>query len=151
MPHAPGGNGQSASATDTPDRQGGRIKSSPLARKIAAEAGVDLAEVPGSGPAGRIVRADVEAFLSGGGPSLLTAAAEASRACHVRTPAPRQTERIPHTRMRKTIADRMVQAKQTAPEIHVTVDIRMDQVMSVRERLNAQLAPRRSSSPSATS
>jgi pyruvate dehydrogenase E2 component (dihydrolipoamide acetyltransferase) len=111
---------------------GGRVKSTPLARKVAAEAGVAIAQVPGSGPGGRIIRDDVVAFVKNG-PKAAPAA--------VATTAPRQTERIPHTRMRKTIADRMVQSKQQAPEIHVTVDIRMDRTMAARERLNVQLAP----------
>lgn len=140
------GNGQGTTAVvDAPARGagGGRVKSSPLARKVAAEAGIEIADVSGSGPHGRIVRADVEAFLSGD--------RSAKRGGGDRPAAPRPTlaasptasrepERIPHTRMRKTIADRMLQAKQAAPEIHVTVDIRMDQVLAVRERLNKQLA-----------
>jgi pyruvate dehydrogenase E2 component (dihydrolipoamide acetyltransferase) len=139
---------------------GGRIKASPLARKIAGNAGVDLARIPGSGPNGRIVRADVEAFLEGK-PALAPAARHAAAAPAAKAPAPaptpapaaapakpwtppsfaaRSPERIPHTRMRKTIADRMLQAKQAAPEIHVTVDIRMERTMAARERLNAALA-----------
>lgn len=146
------GNGHEAASHARAD--GGRIKASPLARKIAADAGIDLARIAGSGPAGRIVRADVEQFLAGGGPRPAhrpAAAASGAGTATMEAPAramapalaaltPREPERIPHTRMRKTIADRMVQAKQTAPEIHVTVEIRMDQVMAVRERLNAQLA-----------
>ncbi|SIO13956.1 pyruvate dehydrogenase E2 component (dihydrolipoamide acetyltransferase) [Singulisphaera sp. GP187] len=115
--------------------QGGRIKSSPLARKIAAASQVDLGSVPGSGPGGRVVRNDVELFLKSRG----SAASPTARLA-----APTQThaaERIPHTRMRKTIAQRMVEAKKVAPEIHVTVDIRADALVAVREQLNKQLAP----------
>ncbi len=137
---------------------GGRVKASPLARKIAGQAGVDLARIPGSGPNGRIVRADVEAFLAGK-PALAAAGRQAAAATATTSTAaassaakapaapwtapsfaPRAAERIPHTRMRKTIADRMLQAKQTAPEIHVTADVRMERVLAARERINAALA-----------
>jgi pyruvate dehydrogenase E2 component (dihydrolipoamide acetyltransferase) len=113
---------------------GGRIKSSPLARKIAAAARVDLHQVKGSGPGGRVVRNDVEAFVEA-----RTAAPKAAPAPSA-TPRPLAAGRIPHTRMRKTIAQRMVQAKQEAPEIHVTVDARVDEIVAIRERLNKQLA-----------
>ena len=126
-----GGNGNGAAS------HGGRIRSSPLARKIAESEGVDLAQVDGSGPNGRIVRSDVEAFLQnrgaapsgGAAPKMPVAAGPA-----------RETQRVPHSRMRKTIAQRMLQAKQAAPEIHVTADIRMDRIVGLREQLNAQLS-----------
>lgn len=112
---------------------GGRVKSSPLARKIAADAGVDLAQVRGSGPGGRVVRNDIDTFVKARPAATGTAARSAG------APAA-ASQRIPHTPMRKTIASRMLQSKQSAPEIHVTVDIRIDELVSVRERLNAQLA-----------
>ncbi|GIW88954.1 MAG: acetyltransferase component of pyruvate dehydrogenase complex [Isosphaeraceae bacterium] len=118
----------------------GRIKASPLARRIARSAGVDLSQIRGTGPGGRIVRDDVEAFLKSGGSQ-----AEAPRPAAA-APAPRrggsdgQTRRVPHSRMRQTIAQRMQQAKQTAPEIHLTIDVRLDRVMSLREALNKNLA-----------
>lgn len=110
---------------------GGRVRSSPLARKVAAAAGVDLASVAATGPNGRVIRRDVEAFLASGGKPKPGAAP---------SPPTSAPTRIPHTRMRKTIADRMVQAKRNAPEIHVTVDVRMDKVAAIRESLNKQLA-----------
>ncbi|MEO6807898.1 MAG: dihydrolipoamide acetyltransferase family protein [Isosphaeraceae bacterium] len=133
-------NGQSdhAEAAPTPEpvaaQSGGRIKSTPLARKIAASAQLDLAEVRGSGPGGRVVRSDVDAHLERR-KGTSTASGRASS-----PGAARASERIPHSPMRKTIAKRMLQAKQTAPEIHVTVDIRIDKLANVRELLNAQLA-----------
>lgn len=123
----------------------GRIKSSPLARKIAESAGLDLASVPGTGPAGRIVRADVEAFLANGTPTSSSAPAATAKAAPAK-PAPKvfiplgEDERIPLDRMRQAIARGMIAAKTQAPEIHVTVDIRMDEVIRVRERLNKTLA-----------
>jgi pyruvate dehydrogenase E2 component (dihydrolipoamide acetyltransferase) len=110
---------------------GGRVKSSPLARKVAAAAQVDLAGIRGSGPGGRVVRRDVESFLESR-PGAGAAPSEPSRSL--------AAERIPHTRMRKTIAQRMLEAKKSAPEIHVTVDARVDELVAVRERLNKQLA-----------
>jgi pyruvate dehydrogenase E2 component (dihydrolipoamide acetyltransferase) len=132
-------NGQESHAVTTADTSGGgRIKSSPLARKIAASSSVNIADVPATGPGGRVIRRDVEAFLASkpAGGSTATSTKPASAA-----PKPLgATKRIPHTPMRKTIASRMVQAKQQAPEIHVTVDIRVDEVVAIRERLNKQLA-----------
>jgi pyruvate dehydrogenase E2 component (dihydrolipoamide acetyltransferase) len=113
---------------------GGRVKSSPLARKIAAAARVDLHQVKGSGPGGRGIRDDVEAFVES-----RTAAPKAAPRPSA-APRPLAAGRIPHTRMRKTIAQRMVQAKQEAPEIHVTVDVRVDEIVAIRERLNKGLA-----------
>nr|WP_303652670.1 dihydrolipoamide acetyltransferase family protein [Paludisphaera mucosa] len=136
---------------------GGRVRSSPLARKIAAEARIDLARVPGTGPGGRIVRRDVEDFLAGktqapaakapappkSAPAAATAPAAAPRtpipAARIST-APLEEKRIPNSRMRKTIAQRMAQSKQTVPEIHVTVDVRVDKLAALRETLNKELA-----------
>ena len=116
---------------------GGRVKSSPLARKVAAESKIDLSRVQGSGPGGRVVRRDVEeAIKSGGAKPAAVAAGLPART----TAAAVATQRIPNSRMRKTIAQRMVQAKQAAPEIHVTVDIRIDKLVAIREDLNKKLA-----------
>jgi len=111
---------------------GGRVRSSPLARKVAAEGRVDLARVKGTGPGGRVIRRDVEDFLARGG------AAVAAANGHAR--AAREDRRIPNSRMRKTIAQRMTQSKQTAPEFHVTVDVRVDKLLVLRETLNKELA-----------
>ncbi|MFM7129495.1 MAG: dihydrolipoamide acetyltransferase family protein [bacterium] len=122
----------------------GRVKSSPLARKVAESAGVDIASIHGTGPSGRIVRADVESYLASG-PKSAPAAASAKPAAAAK-PAPKlfvplgEDERIPLDRMRQAIARGMIAAKTQAPEIHVTVDIRMDEVTRVRERLNKTLA-----------
>ena len=130
-----------ALAEAAPASPGGRIRSSPLARKVASTAGVEIGRIPGTGPNGRIVRSDVEAFLKNPAASKPASGAEAPRPNAVTTPAPGETKRVPHSPMRKTIAKRMLEAKAAAPEIHVTVDIRLDKVMAVRETLNAQLAP----------
>ena len=119
---------------------GGRVRSSPLARKVAAEAKVDLHRVKGTGPGGRVVRRDVDEFVKGGGASKSAAPAPAPRPAARISTAPLQEQRIPNSRMRKTIAQRMVQSKQTAPEIHVTLDVRVDKLVALRESLNKELA-----------
>lgn len=127
---------------------GGRVRSTPLARKIAGESRVDIARVRGTGPGGRVVRQDVEDFLAGKPSAAPAAATATTKAPAVKAPAPAaristappQEKRIPHTRMRKTIAQRMAQSKQSAPEIHVTVDVRADKLMALRETLNKELA-----------
>ena len=123
-----------ATAVATPASTSGRIRSTPLARKIAAEAKVELATVPGSGPSGRIIRADVEAFLK----NRASAPAPAPPVRQIQSSG--QTVRIPHTPMRKTIAKRMLESAMAAPVIHVAVDIRIDKLMETREALNKQLA-----------
>jgi pyruvate dehydrogenase E2 component (dihydrolipoamide acetyltransferase) len=144
--HSPRANGQEAHGAPEPEPEsepaaigaGGRVKSSPLARKVAAAAQVDLGRIKGSGPGGRVIRSDVEAFVATRAKAPQPAARPAAAAAAT-LPA-RPSERIPHTRMRKTIANRMVEAKKAAPEIHVTVEIRVDSLVAVREQLNKQLA-----------
>lgn len=137
-------NGQEhPAATAAEVHGGGRIKSSPLARKIAASAQLDLGKVAPTGPGGRVIRRDVEAYLAGrpaGGTAPVPAPARPSAAAASPRPSAAAARRIPHSPMRKTIASRMIQAKQSAPEIHVAVDIRVDEVVAIRERLNKQLA-----------
>jgi pyruvate dehydrogenase E2 component (dihydrolipoamide acetyltransferase) len=123
-----------AARTDSGDR----VKASPLARRIAADRGVDLAAVAGTGPNGRIVKADVE------GASTAPAAAQAQAAV-APSPPPFATE-IPHTaeklsNMRKTIARRLSQSMAEAPHIYLTVDILLDPLLKLRTELNKALEP----------
>jgi pyruvate dehydrogenase E2 component (dihydrolipoamide acetyltransferase) len=115
------------------ESNGGRVKSSPLARKVAAAEKVDIALVKGSGPGGRVIRSDVESFLKGRG------AAPASKSSGPARPIVGD-EVIKLNRMQTTIAARMTEAKRVAPDIHVTVDIRIDKLVAIREALNNQLA-----------
>ncbi|MDQ7850709.1 MAG: dihydrolipoamide acetyltransferase family protein [Armatimonadota bacterium] len=112
-----------------------RIKASPLARRLAREHGIDLAEVQGTGPEGRITKEDVEAHLA------RRAAAAPAPAAPAPIPAavPPVTEEVPLSRMRRTIARRMSESKQQAPHFYVTVEIRMDEALSVRRQLNEAL------------
>ncbi|WP_066803596.1 pyruvate dehydrogenase complex dihydrolipoamide acetyltransferase [Sphingomonas asaccharolytica] len=123
-----------------------RVKASPLARRIAAEKGVDLASLVGSGPNGRIVRADVEgAKPSAAAPVATPAPAEAAAA-----PAPAKPAAIPDipheatklSNVRKTIARRLTESKQQVPHIYLTVDIRLDALLKLRADLNKSLEPR---------
>ncbi len=140
---AAGTNGQGHAAlpptpvADEPARAtGGRIKSTPLARKVAAASQVDLAQVKASGPGGRVIRADVETFLE----TRAKAPAPSRSGSAGRSAPTGEPERIPLNRMRLAIAKGMTEAKRNAPDIHVTVDIRVDQIVAVRERLNKALA-----------
>ena len=122
------------SAVPAPTGSGGRIFASPLARRIAADRGVDLAALAGSGPHGRILRADVEAAVialavapaSMGDPAAIGMAA-----------APGSGELVANSQMRKVIAERLQQSKQTAPHFYLTVDCEIDQLLASRRQLNA--------------
>ena len=124
--------------------KGDRVIASPLAKRIAADKGVDLAGVKGSGPNGRIVKADVE----GAKPGAAAPAAAASTAPAAPAPvhAAAQDFGIPHTSekltsMRKTIARRLTESKQQVPHIYLTVDIRLDALLKLRGELNRALEP----------
>ena len=136
----------SARATETaPAAQGERIKASPLAKRIAADKGIDLAALTGSGPGGRIVKADLEgAAASTAAPASAAAPSPAPAAA----PAPAQPFEtdIPHSaeklsNMRKTIARRLTQSKQEVPHIYLTVDVQLDKLLKLRGELNAALEP----------
>jgi pyruvate dehydrogenase E2 component (dihydrolipoyllysine-residue acetyltransferase) len=126
---------------------GGRIKASPLAKKVAAQSGVDLARLQGSGPGGRIIRRDVEAALAAppaaaGAPAAAAAPAPAA-AAPARAPfvIPARTEAeyedVPLTPMRATIAKRMPMSKAPVPHFYVTSEVAMDRAWELRAELNA--------------
>ena len=115
---------------------GDRIVASPLAKRIAAEKGIDLTGVSGSGPHGRIVKADVERAKPGAAPAAAPVQAPAATA---------QSGEIPHeveklSQMRKTIARRLTESKQTIPHIYLTVDINLDKLLKLRAEINDALA-----------
>ena len=115
---------------------GGRVKASPLARAIAAQRNVPLASVAGSGPAGRIVKRDVEGFLAS--PPSAPAAGKAPAApARPAIPVPSVVAgtTIPLTSMRRTIAKRLSESAFTAPHFFVTVEIDMDAAVALREQL----------------
>ncbi|WP_425228248.1 pyruvate dehydrogenase complex dihydrolipoamide acetyltransferase [Sphingomonas sp.] len=133
-----------------------RVKASPLARRLAAAKGVELAGLSGSGPNGRIVKADVERAEPGAAP--VTVAKEAASAIEAAPapapppPPPLQPKAaavpdIPHeatklSNVRKTIARRLTESKQTVPHIYLTVDVRLDALLKLRGELNSSLESR---------
>ncbi|WP_420605253.1 pyruvate dehydrogenase complex dihydrolipoamide acetyltransferase [Novosphingopyxis sp.] len=135
--------GTKAPAAPT-DESGARVKASPLARRIAAQKGVDLTAMEGSGPKGRIVKADVEgAEASSAKPATPDAKSEAAPAAapqgEFQTDIPHEAEKL--SNMRKTIARRLTEAKQTIPHIYLTVDIQLDKLLKLRGELNVALEP----------
>lgn len=140
---------------------GSRVFASPLAKRIAKEAGVDLAAIKGSGPHGRVVMADVEAAKAGGGAKAAASASIASASAPA-TPAALPTgpseaairklfpegsfTEIPHDNMRKTIARRLMESKLTVPHFYLTVDCELDALLALREQLN-KAAPLKGDKP----
>ncbi|HAF40511.1 MAG TPA: pyruvate dehydrogenase complex dihydrolipoamide acetyltransferase [Sphingobium sp.] len=127
-----------------------RVKASPLARRLAEAKGVDLSAVAGSGPNGRVVKADLEGAAPAAKPATPATAAPAP-AASASTPAPvaaaAQDFGIPHeviklSGMRKTIARRLTESKQQVPHIYLTVDVQLDKLLKLRSELNAGLASR---------
>ena len=128
-------------------QNGARVFASPLAKRIARESGIDLAAIAGSGPHGRVVERDVRAALEGG-----TAKAAPRPVSASAGPAPVQGmadetikkmyaagsyEEIAHDSMRKTIARRLTEAKSTIPHFYLTVDCELDNLLALREQINA--------------
>ncbi len=147
---APAANGHAAA----------RVFASPLARRLAKDAGLDIAALTGSGPHGRIVQRDIETARREGAPAKQAsgpAVAATGNAVTVQTKGPAQTaaaipsmaddkvlalydkgayEVVPHDGMRRIIAQRLTQSKQTVPHFYMTVDCRLDTLLSSRERIN---------------
>lgn len=151
-----------ASAAAAPAASGERVKASPLARKIAAESGVDLSSVAGSGPAGRIVKSDVQAAASSPATAKAAPSSEASAAAALAasvksksaSPAPAAAaapapaailpiakegdERIELSSMRKIIASRLLTSKTTIPHFYLHVEVDAAPLMALRAQVNAQ-------------
>jgi pyruvate dehydrogenase E2 component (dihydrolipoamide acetyltransferase) len=142
---------------------GARVFASPLARRIAADRGIDLAAIRGSGPGGRIVRSDVEAAAAtpAAPPAAAPVADPAPRPAAAAAPAPapapatgataaqvarlyegRAFDEVPLDGMRRTIAARLSEAKQTIPHFYLRRSVRLDALMAFRETLNASVAAR---------
>ncbi len=131
-------------AKPTPASSEGRIVASPLAKRIAEQKGVDLSQVTGSGPNGRIVKADVEGSSAS---AARTASASASAAQPAAAPTPSMSPDdggAPYAEaklnnVRKVIARRLTEAKQQIPHIYLTVDVQLDALLKLRKELNASL------------
>jgi pyruvate dehydrogenase E2 component (dihydrolipoamide acetyltransferase) len=116
----------------------GRLKASPLARRMADDEGLDLTSIQGSGPAGRIIKRDIEEALEGRGAAAEAAPEVALKAAP--TPAPElPAEDIPLSQMRKTIAKRLVSVWQSTPHFTLTMDIDMAKAMAKRKEINEGL------------
>lgn len=124
---APAAPAPAAAPASTP---GGRVKASPVARRLAQEAGLDLGTIAGSGPGGRIVKRDVEAAKESG---------VGAPAAPAWTPNEAEYEDIPTSQMRKTIAKRLVTSIGPVPTFYLTIDVDMGRVMEARKSINAML------------
>ena len=154
-PKAPVETPPAPSAPAAPRSEGDRIKASPLARRLAQAQNIDLASLQGSGPGGRIVRADIDAAAGKAGtvpqeglsPAPQgTVPVQGQSPTHLVMPGPIEQE-IPHeevklSNIRKTIARRLTEAKQQVPHIYLTVDIQLDALLKLRSELNAGLESR---------
>ncbi|MEQ8585889.1 MAG: pyruvate dehydrogenase complex dihydrolipoamide acetyltransferase [Thalassobaculaceae bacterium] len=141
---------QAAPAPSKSSNSGGRVFASPLAKRMAEQAGIDLNDVAGSGPNGRIVKADIEKAMEGGAPkkaaaseSAAPAAAPAAAAPAAQAPSPDvpglpSYQEIPNSNMRKVIAKRLAESKQFAPHFYLTIDCEIDELLKVRKDLNAK-------------
>jgi pyruvate dehydrogenase E2 component (dihydrolipoamide acetyltransferase) len=149
---APGAGSNTGAAASSAKADGGRVFASPLAKRMAALAGIDLAGITGSGPHGRIVKVDVEKAASA--PKAAAKPAEAAKpapapaaAAPVAAPAPAAgpvpPPSAPHkeiqlNNMRKVIARRLSEAKATIPHFYLTVDVELDALLKLREELNGR-------------
>jgi pyruvate dehydrogenase E2 component (dihydrolipoamide acetyltransferase) len=123
----------------------GKVRVSPLARKIAEEKGVDVSTVRGTGPDGRIIKRDILNAASGAAPVRKPpeagAGQKAAASAPAAAPAPKlEHKNIPLSNMRQTIARRLVQSKQTIPHFYLSIDVVMDKLLALRVQANDQLA-----------
>jgi pyruvate dehydrogenase E2 component (dihydrolipoamide acetyltransferase) len=133
-----------------------RVFASPLARRLARDAGIDIGAITGSGPHGRVVKADVEAAKSGkmplkaqpaAAPTGSPALAQGMTGAQVRALYEEGSyEAVPNDGMRRVVAQRLTEAKQTVPHFYLTIDCRIDQLLSAREQINAA-APMKDGKP----
>jgi pyruvate dehydrogenase E2 component (dihydrolipoamide acetyltransferase) len=164
-PRASGGEGgaarapaQTRSTSGNGHAPGGRIFASPLARRLAREANLDLASIMGSGPHGRIIERDIRGAVSGGTarqmPAQRAPQREAPRAVVsgmadaqiAKLFEPGSYEEVPHDSIRKIVARRITEAKQTIPHFYLTLDCELDALLAAREAINAA-APKKDGKP----
>ena len=146
VPVAPAGDGTAqpvAAAEDAPvetlpEGDGGRIKSSPLARRLAQEHGIVLQHIAGSGPEGRIVKRDVEEAVQKGDSARRAEPGYSMPTEAVEMPGEDASETLRISQMRKTIARRLAESKFTSPHFYVTVDVDVEQAVAARARINQQ-------------
>jgi pyruvate dehydrogenase E2 component (dihydrolipoamide acetyltransferase) len=112
-----------------PVASGERVFASPLARRIAEQSGYDISQIPGSGPRGRVIKRDVESYK----PAATSSASAGAISMDGDTPY----EDVKLSNMRKTIAKRLTESKQTVPHFYITVDVELDNLLAARKQLNA--------------
>jgi pyruvate dehydrogenase E2 component (dihydrolipoamide acetyltransferase) len=137
---APASNGHDAVQEST-----GRVFASPLARRMAAQAGLDLAAIKGSGPQGRVVKADIDAALAHSGAPAARAPVPSQVPARTPQPAPQPFAPVtgdppftqkPHSQMRRIIARRLTESKQNVPHFYETIDCEIDELLRIRKVLN---------------
>src|SRR5690606_8709360 len=138
---------QPTAAETGPAKEGDRTFASPLARRLAKEAGIEIDQVSGSGPHGRVIKKDVEAAASGKTPLKAAAPGTAAGAAAPAGGMSKQQvlalydedshELVPNDGMRKVVAARLTESKQTVPHFYLTLDCRIDQMLAAREQINA--------------
>ncbi|HEY4206070.1 MAG TPA: biotin/lipoyl-containing protein, partial [Puia sp.] len=134
-PSAPPANGAAPATGSLSVTADGRIKASPLARKIAADKGIDISQVPGSGDNGRVTKKDIDNFVPG--KTAAPAGQPAAKGAVPTAPAGQVSfEDVPVSQMRKVIAKRLSESKFTAPHFYITMAIDMDKAIESRTRLN---------------
>src|SRR5436190_18611802 len=131
-----------------PKADGARIFASPLAKRIAKQKGIDLAALKGSGPHGRVVLKDVENAKPGAAPAAKSAGMPQgmSDEAVLKLFEPGSYDLVPHDGMRKTIARRLTESKQTVPHFYVSVDCELDALLALRAQLN-DAAPKKDDKP----
>jgi pyruvate dehydrogenase E2 component (dihydrolipoamide acetyltransferase) len=124
-------------AAPAPAQTGGRVFATPLARRLARDAGIELTTITGTGPGGRIVKTDVEAARarSGARPG---SAAPAARQAGLQPMPWQATTRLPNSNVRKVIARRLLEAKQAIPHYYLTIDVELDALLALRSRANGR-------------
>jgi pyruvate dehydrogenase E2 component (dihydrolipoamide acetyltransferase) len=130
----------SAPAPPATQSEGDRVKASPLARRLAQAQNIDLSGIKGSGPGGRIVRADIDSATGKPAAAPAPSAQPAAAAQPVAGEIPHEAVKL--SNMRKTIARRLTEAKQTVPHYYLTVDIQLDALLKLRSELNKGLESR---------
>jgi pyruvate dehydrogenase E2 component (dihydrolipoamide acetyltransferase) len=137
-------------ATPAPSREGARVFSSPLARRLAKDAGIDISAIAGSGPHGRVVKTDIEKAQRDGVPTKAGAAMPAGLGAQAIMALFEEGtyERVPNDGMRKIVAQRLTEAKQTIPHFYVSMDCRIDAMLTAREQMNTAAPEDKDGKPS---
>ncbi len=120
----------------TSSSSNGRIKASPLAKKLAADKGIDISQVQGSGDGGRIVKRDIENFVPSAAPAATATEPQAAPVSLPKVVGEESFEEVRVSQMRKTIAKRLAESKFSAPHFYLTMEINMDKAIEARKSMN---------------